>query len=103
MRMTMNVDFATHIDEIEFEPFLGKRAKAYQKAFEKWYYEETIEYVNGKKCIVEKQRKDLPYTCFGVNVIFDWMKEVAPNSNPKLIKEFIGRKSHNKKLPSICF
>lgn len=101
--MRMNVDFASHIDEIEFEPFLGSEAKAYQEAFEKWYYEEVIEYVDGKKCIVEQQRKDLPYTCFDVNVIFDWMKEVAPNSNPRLIKEFIGRKDHNKKLPSLHF
>lgn len=103
MRITMNVDFATHVDEIEFEPFLGKRAKAYQKAFEKWYYEEVVADIGGKQFIVMQQRSTLPYTCFDVNVIFDWMKEVSPDSNPRLIKEFMGRKEHNRKLPSMCF
>ena len=103
MRITINVDFASHIDEIEFEPFLGKKAKAYQEAFEKWYYEEVIVNINGEDCHIIQQRKDLPYSCLDINVIFDWMKEVAPNSNPRLIKEFIGRKEHNKKLPSLHF
>jgi len=101
--MRMNVDFASHIDEIEFEPFLGENAEEYQKAFEAWYYEETVVYVDGEKCIVEQPRKELPYTYFDVTVIFEWMKEVAPSSNPRLIKETIGRKGHNKKLPSIHF
>lgn len=103
LNMRINVDFASHIDEIEFEPFLGKSAEEYQKAFEAWYYEETVVYVDGEKCIVEQQRKNLPYTCFDVNVFLDWMKEVAPSSNPRLIKETVGRKGYNKNLPSIHF
>ena len=103
MRITMNVDFASHVDEIEFEPFLGENADEYQKAFEAWYYEEVIVYVDGEPCIVEQQRSNLPYTCFDINVVLDWMKEVAPSSNPRLIKETIGRKGYYKKLPSIYF
>lgn len=101
--MRMNVDFASHVDEIEFEPFLGEDSKKYQEEFEKWYYEEETVYVNGEPCIVEKQRSDLTYECFDVNVILDWMKEVAPNSNPILIRETIGRKGYNKKLPTLHF
>lgn len=101
--MRMNVDFASHVDEIEFEPFLGEDANNYQKAFEEWYYEEETVYVAGEKCIVEKQRSDLSYTCFDINVIFDWMREVAPNSNPRLVREISGRKGYNKKLPTLHF
>lgn len=101
--MRMNVDFATHIYEIEFEPFLGTNSKEYQENFEKWYYEEVTEYINGEKYIILKQRNDLKYDSFGIDVIFDWMKEFSPNSKPRIIKQFIGRKGYNSKLPSINF
>jgi len=101
--MRMNVDFASHVYEIEFEPFLGEEEMNYQNAFEEWYYEEVTMNIDGEECFVLQQKSTLPYTRFGINVVLDWMKQTSPASNPKIIKKTIGRKGYNKKLPSICF
>ena len=89
--MRMNVDFAMHIDEIEFEPFMGENIHDYKEAFEEWYYEEYSEVIDGERLICMRQRSDLPYEYFGVEVIIDWIKEVAPHANPRILKRNLSR------------
>lgn len=101
--MKLVVDFAISWYLIEFEPFLGKRAARYQKEFEKWYYEEHSEIIEGKKLICFRQRSDLPYKVFDVTPIVDWMKEVAPNSNPKVLQEGGWELDYDKRLPTLHF
>ena len=101
--MKVNIDFASYIDVIEFEPFLKGSIDVYQKSFEEWYYEEYSEVINGKKLVCMRQRSTLPYEYFGVDVIIDWINEIAPTSNPKVLKRNLSRKEYDKSLPSMCF
>lgn len=102
-KMKIIVDFAQSWYLLEFEPFLGKRASKYQKAFEKWYYEEYSEIIDGKRLIGRRKRSDLAYEYFDINPIIDWMKEVSPNSNPKVIGHYILGEEYDKKLPTLYF
>ena len=101
--MKVNVDFASYIDVIEFEPFLKGSIDVYQKSFEEWYYEEYSEVINGEKLVCMRQRSTLSYEYFGVDVIIDWINEIAPTSNPKILKRNLSRKEYDKSLPSMCF
>lgn len=91
------VDFATFGSLIEFTPFLGEDIELYQKAFEDWYYEEA----RGGRIL--KQRSDLKYTTLNVDVVIDWIKEVAPNSNPVIIKRVISFPDIDRTIPALCF
>lgn len=90
---------------IEFEPFLGTDIREYQKKFDEWYYEEDYEIVNGKKigtgCF--RQRHDLPYKYFDLEPIFDWMREIDPNSNPRVLEEHVFGDKYDKNIPAMCF
>lgn len=96
----VNIDFASYIDVIEFEPFLGEDIDKYQEAFNSWYYEEEPSGFGGT---VFKQRSDLKYKIFDVNVIIDWIKEVAPNSNVKILQRELEPGKEDKRLPSMYF
>ena len=103
--MKAYVFFDTTFYLIEFKPFLGTDITKYQRKFEKWYYEEDYEIVNGKKigtgCF--RQRHDLPYKYFGLEPIFDWMREVDPNSNPRVLEEHVFGDKYDKNIPAMCF
>lgn len=101
--MKLVVDFAIGWYLIELEPFLGTKAARYQKEFEKWYYEEHSEIIEGKKLTCYRQRSDLPYKVFDINPIIDWINEVSPNSNPKVIQEGGWGLDYDKKLPTLHF
>lgn len=101
--MKIIIDFAVCWYLIEFEPFLGSDIKKYQEEFEKWYYDETIEYIGNERCIVFKQRSDFQYECFDITPIIDWIKEVAPNANPKVLKYCSTGSKYDKSLPSMHF
>ena len=103
VKMKVNIDFAMHIDVIEFEPFMKGNIEDYQRAFEKWYYEEYTEVIEGKKLTCMRQRANLPYKYFGVEVVIDWINEVAPSSNPRILERNLGRKEYDSSLPSMCF
>ncbi|MBR2787130.1 MAG: hypothetical protein IKD76_06565 [Clostridia bacterium] len=94
--MKVVIDFATDASIIEFEPFLGADIEVYQKKFEEWYYEEKTRGVFG-------QRSDLPYEIFDVNVVIDWIKEVAPDANPRIIVEEIKPSEVDSSLPGMYF
>lgn len=84
--MKLVVDFAISWYLIEFEPFLGTKASRYQKEFEKWYYEEHSEIIEGKRLTCMRKRSDLPYNVFDIIPIIDWINEVASNANPRVLK-----------------
>lgn len=70
--MNAYVFFDTTYYLIEFVPFMGTNIKKYQKEFEKWYYEEITDVVNGKKKVLGYEpRKDLPYKYLNLEPIFD--------------------------------
>lgn len=94
--MKVVIDFATSASIIEFLPFLGTQISKYQMEFEDWYYEEKK-----KGCF--SQRSDLPYEVFDVNVVIDWINEVAPEAKPRIIVEEISPNEVDPTLPSMCF
>lgn len=95
--MKVMVDFALHGSLIEFTPFLGDDIEEYQKAFEDWYYGETAK----SKC--RKKRSDLNYEYFNVDVVIDWIKEVAPEANPVLLEKEIGFSDIDRTIPAMYF
>ena len=99
----MNLDFASYIDEIEFEPFLGDDEEAYQSDFDKWYYVMGVHEFEGKKVQILEPRADLRDVALDTSVIIRWIKEVAPEANPKILRTNLSRKDYNKKLPVMCF
>lgn len=97
------IDFAVCWYLIEFEPFLGSDIKKYQEEFEKWYYEEYTEVIEGEKLVIKRKRSDLPYKVFDITPIIDWMKEISPASNPIVIDYGEFGTEYDKKLPAMYF
>ena len=82
-------------DVIEFEPFLGTDIEKYTLEFNNWYYEPTVRYgVN-----ILTQRSSLPYKSLSTQVVIDWMHEVSPDCNAKLIAKNIKLGEEDKNLP----
>ncbi|MBR2785944.1 MAG: hypothetical protein IKD76_00305 [Clostridia bacterium] len=99
--MKVVIGFPTMASIIEFEPFLGNNIEVYREAFDNWYYEEVPSiYMGGTIC---KQRSDLNYTTLDVNVIIDWIKEVAPESNPVVLVEMMEPDDVDPALPGMYF
>lgn len=94
--MRVVIDFATCASIIEFAPFLGEDIEQYQEKFEEWYYEKTP-----YGCY--SQRSDLNYEIFDVNVVIDWIKEIAPEANPIIIAEEINPNDVDPSLPGMYF
>lgn len=102
--MKAYISFGATFYLVEFEPFMGKNIKKYQKEFEKWYYEEIVGVVNGKKKVLGYEpRKDLPYKYFDLEPIFDWMREMSPTSNPRVLEEHLFTDKFDKKIPGMYF
>lgn len=94
--MKANVDLGgLLLDVIEFEPFLGTDIEKYTLGFNNWYYEHTVEYGIG----VLQQRSDLPYKSLSTQVVLDWMYEVAPGCNARLIARDIKLGEEDTNLP----
>ena len=102
--MKMNVDFSTHIYEIEFTPFLGERGDAYREEFDRWYYEE-VEYQEDDGTVTHclQQRFDLDYEHLDIEVVLDWFKIASPDCDVKIISHHLGDDGCDKTLPTICF
>ncbi|MBR2786129.1 MAG: hypothetical protein IKD76_01280 [Clostridia bacterium] len=97
--MKVVIDFVTSASIIEFVPFLGNNIEEYKKAFEDWYYEVIpIGFTKNRR-----QRSDLKYDVFDVNVIIDWIKQVAPESNPVVLAEMMEPDDVDPALPGMYF
>lgn len=101
--MKLVVDFAQSWYLIEFEPFLGNRASKYQKEFEKWYYEEYTEVIQGIKLVGRRKRSDLSYKYFDITPIIDWIKEKSPTSNPRVLEHGGMDTKYDRRLPTLYF
>lgn len=93
--MKVNIDFAEYISIIEFEPFLGDDIAEYQKAFEKWYFTE------GKNMKVRPEHQHYKY--FDAQVIIDWLNEVSPKCEAKIIEPLLNVGEEDKSLPYMYF
>lgn len=101
--MKINVCYPELVDEIEFEPFLGKNIKKYKQAFDEWYYDEVVEYSGRKKHVGYFPKKRFDNIYFDTNVIITWIKEVAPQANPRIIRSDIPAGQEDKTLPCMAF
>lgn len=97
--MKAYVFFDTSFYLIEYEPFLGRNIRKYQKEFEKWFYTEKITFDNGKQHTISEPKK----MCWGINEIFDWMREMSPTSNPIILENHLLGDKYDKKVPSMYF
>lgn len=95
--MKVNVDFATFIDEIEFEPFLGEVVKTYKEGFEKWYFAQIIE--NDVPVYLHQKR----YKYFDAKPIVDWLNEIEPKCNAKITKKNINPGDEDTSLQYMYF
>lgn len=97
--MKAYVSFGTIFYLIEFEPFMGKNIKKYQEEFEKYFYVEKVVFHNGKKYVNYEPKK----MCWGIEEIFDWMREMSTTSNPRILGEYILGEKYDKKIPGMYF
>lgn len=84
--MKVNVGFAVFIDVIEFIPFMGKEAKAYQEAFLEYYCKNWNE-----QMYMETE------------TIIKWMNEIAPKCEAKILEKKIKPGEEDTSLPYMCF
>ena len=95
--MKVSINFPTIASIIEFEPFLGDDMEKYQEQFDLWY-KYNFEPYRGE------QNKDGKYhKIFDENVVIDWIKEVAPESNPSVLVEEIKLEEVDSSLPGLYF
>lgn len=95
--MKVNIDFAQYVATIEFEPFLGNDIKAYQKAFNSWYF------IVNKKGKIIKPNPNLHYDCLDTQVIIDWLNIASPTCKAKIIEPFLKVGEEDKSLPYLYF
>ena len=95
--MKVNVGFAIFVTIIEFDEFMGKDVDKYKEEFEKWYFEERL--VNGLPVYPHQ----LKYKYFNAEPIVDWMNEVAPGCNARILEKDIKPGEEDKSLPYMCF
>ena len=94
--MKVNIDFGGLIlDVIEFEPFLGADIEKFSLEFNNWYYEPVEKY----GITVLGPKSSLPYEYLSSQVILDWMHEVAPDCNARLIAKNIKLGEEDTSLP----
>ena len=84
--MKVNVGFATYVDVIEFEPFMGEDTLVYQEAFLDYY------------CINWDENMYMQS-----ETIIKWMNEIAPNCNARILQKRIYPGKEDKSLPYMCF
>ena len=102
--MKVNLYFGVLVDVIEFEPFYSNDLIRYKEEFEKWYSEKYCEKKEtmtlGKIYVI---RKDIPNECLSAEMIVEWMNEVYPKSNAKVIDKDIKLGEEDESLPYIAF
>lgn len=97
--MKINVGQTRSIDVIEFEPFLGEDIKRYEDEFLKWYFE--LVHIGHFPCYVKKA--SLPYKDADGEAVVDWMNEVAPGCNAKILQKNLWPGQEDKTLPYMVF
>lgn len=97
--MKVNIGRSVSIDVIEFEPFLGDDIEKYKTEFEKWYFE--LIHIGNLPYGV--QRSSLKYKNLDGIPIVDWMNEVAPGCNARIIAKNLFPGQEDKNLPYMCF
>lgn len=95
--MKVNVDFAVCIDVIEFKEFMGNNIDKYKECFERWYFEETL--IDG----VPVYHHQLKYKYFNAEPIVDWLNEVAPKCNARIVATDIIPGKEDTSLPYMYF
>ena len=89
--MRVVIGFPLIASIIEFEPFLGEDIEVYLKEFEEWYSKNFSPWKKSSRGV------------FDVNTVIDWIKEVAPEANPKIIVEEIDPDEVDPDLPGMYF
>lgn len=97
--MKINIGKSVSIDVIEFIPFLGDDIETYKNEFEKWFFE--IIYIGGLPYGVQKST--LHYETIDGTAIVDWMNEIAPECNARIIAKNLFPGQEDKNLPYMCF
>ena len=95
--MKVNIDFAVCVVVIEFKEFMGKDIDKYKESFEKWYFEEIL--VND----IPVYHHQLKYQYFNAEPIVDWMNEVSPGCNAKIIADNLKPGEEDTSLPYMYF
>ena len=95
--MKVSINFPTIASIIEFEPFLGNDIEKYLEEFEKWYFE-----IDERGYYKIKDRH-LHYEYLDDEVIIDWIKEIAPESNLKILIRNIKPEDVDPSLPGLYF
>ena len=95
--MKINIGFASFISLIEFNEFMGTDINKYKEEFEKWYFEEKI--VDD----VPIYPQQLKYKYFDAEPIVDWMNQVAPGCNARIISKKLVPGEEDTSLPYMCF
>lgn len=102
--MKVNLYFGLLVDVIEFKPFFSNDLDKYKEEFEKWYMENFCE----KKELLHfgpiyTLRKDIQHRCLNAEMIIEWMNEVYPESNAKVIAKELKLGEEDTSLPYMCF
>lgn len=95
--MKINIGFGSFVSVIEFEPFMGENIEDYKNEFEKWFFYEKLE--ND----VPIYPNQLKYKYFNAEPIVDWMNQVAPECNARIIAFQIASGNEDTSLPYMCF
>lgn len=95
--MKVNVNFGVSIYVIEFNEFMGKDINQYKEIFEKWYFDQIL--VDDIP-VYHHQSK---YKYFNAEPIVDWMNEVAPGCNARIIAEDLNPGDEDTSLPYMYF
>ena len=95
--MKINVDFAICVDVIEFEDFMGKDIDKYKESFENWYFDEIV--IDN----IPVYHHQLKYKYFNAEPIVDWMNEVAPGCNARIIAKDVMPGEEDISLPYMYF
>ena len=95
--MKINIGFDSFVTVIEFNEFMGKDVDRYKEEFEKWYFEERLE--ND----VPIYPHQLKYKYFNAEPIVDWMNQVSPECNARIISKELVPGEEDTSLPYMCF
>lgn len=93
--MRVNLDFTLFIEVIEFEPFMGQYLEKYSSEFYEWFHYKRFPSDKTDSGFIYK---DEIYNWDAVAIV-DWMNEVAPECNAKIIERNIKPGDENTSLP----
>ena len=93
--MKVNLNFTLFIDVIEFEPFMGNYLERYVHEFYEWFHYKRFPSNETKSGFIYKEEI---YSWNAIPVV-DWMNEIAPECNAKIIARDIKPGQEDKNLP----